>query len=281
MNWSDLQCLNAFKRSGPLQEAARVLGVNHTTVSRRIRQLEKTLGCSLVETVNGRLRLTSAGHRAAETCERISGEALALERELRGRDVSVSGNIRVGLLDYFLTAHAKDLADFSACYPEVRLELCSSGSQLHNLVRREADVVIRIARAPRDTLVGRKVAQLEYAPFARDTLAAKGPMEALPWIGWDRSVGAQMTDAWMAERLREDQVCFRVDSTSAMFDLANAGAGVALLPVKYARGMPELVQLGEVIPGFETAVWILTHRDLAQLERVRLLIRFLAERMCQ
>ncbi|MEM7606582.1 MAG: LysR family transcriptional regulator [Myxococcota bacterium] len=272
MEWSNLQSLGALKRTGSLKRAAAELRVNYTTVARHIRQLEADLGCSLVELVGGRLQLTPAGRRASEVSERIRADALALELELDGRDAELSGMIRVGLLDLFVEEHSRAIADFSATYPEVQVVLRSSGSHLHSLVNREVDVVIRVAREPRETLIGRRLRTLRYAVFAADSIP-ETEFSELPWVGWDPSVGASQSEAWLEEHAPPSNVRARVDSVTAMFRLVEAGVGAAILPVAYAARRPLLSQRGDTLDGFETSVWMLTHRDLAQLERIR---RFMA-----
>ncbi|MEL6188594.1 MAG: LysR family transcriptional regulator [Myxococcota bacterium] len=279
LDWAGLQGLDAFGRTGSISGAAEALGVNQTTVSRRIRQLEEQLGCRLLETVSGRLELTSEGRRAAEACQRMGGMAVDMHRELSGHDAELEGVIRVGLLDLHLDMYADALRSFSQLYPAVNLELSSSGSRLHNLAGREVDVVVRVARRPGDTLVGRRVETLESAPYASAELLSRTPTSELPWVGWTSSVGAEITDRWMQDNLRKGQLRARVDSGSAMMRMVRAGLGASILPISYAERHAGLVRIGDAIPGFETDVWILTHRDLSGVERIRRFMAFLADAM--
>lgn len=233
----------------------------------------------MLETVSGRLQLTEEGRRAAEACQRMGGLAVDVHRELSGHDAELEGEIRVGLLDLYLDMYADALCSFSQLYPAVDLELSSSGSRLHSLAGREVDVVVRVAQRPGDTLVGRRVETLDYAPYVAAELLSRTPRSELPWVGWSASVGAEVTERWMQDNLRPGQSRARVDSASAMMRMVRAGLGASLLPIRYAERHTELVRIGDSVPSFRTDVWILTHRDLSGVERIRRFMAFLAEAM--
>ncbi len=270
MNWSDLQVLLAFKREGTLQKAAEKLGIDISTVSRRIRALESDLGSKLVENVSGRLVLTSHGKRAVYTAETMAIESDNLQRQIKGEETVLSGILRVTLLDLFVMFHADLLNAFQRRHPKVTLEL-STTIRIHSLTRREADVAIRVTKQPNDTLVGMRVLHIEYAVYAHRAIADSQPVHwgELPWIGWDSAANARMIDAWMEKHVPSKNVRFRVDSPAAQFILVEAGVGACILPIAYADLSDNLVRLSEVLEGFDTHVWLLTHRDLRHNTRVK------------
>lgn len=271
MNWHDLQILLAFRRQGTLQKSAAALAVDISTVSRRLRALEAELDAPLVENIQGRLTLTAQGEAAARAAEAMEAESDALHRDLKGRDASLSGTLRVALLDVFATAHMDLLEAFKAAYPQVVLELLCSTSRTHSLTRREAEVAIRVSRRPDETLVGRKVLELDYAVYASRDLVARGGRDwrALPWLAFDLAAQAAVTEDWMKRQGVLDQVRLRTDSPAALFRAAEAGAGAAALAMPYAARCPGLVRLSDPLSGFGTEVWLLTHRDLRRNARVR------------
>ncbi|PZD75186.1 HTH-type transcriptional regulator GltR [Acaryochloris thomasi RCC1774] len=279
MNWSDLQVLLTFQREGTLQKAATQLDLDISTVSRRIRMLEKDLGSKVVENVSGRLVLTSYGEQVVEAAEAMEVESDALQRGAKGKESVLSGVLRVALLDMFVLFHADLLNSFTVQYPQITLELVSGTTRFHSLTRREADVAIRVSTQPDENLVGMRALHTEYAVYAHVAIAEgqwsaianqpSTPWDVLPWIGWDPAVNARMIDAWMERHVPIEQVRFRVDSPAALFMMAEAGGGACILPVIYADLSDNLVRLSDVLKGFGTDVWLLTHRDLKRNGRVQ------------
>ncbi len=271
MNWQDLQILLAFRRQGSLQTAAKALGLDISTVSRRLRALEAALDAPLVENIRGRLSLTAQGEEAARAAEAMAAESDSLQRALKGRDAALSGTLRVAMLDVFADFHMDLLEAFKAAHPQVVLELLCSSSRTHSLTRREAEVAVRVARRPEETLVGRRVMRLDYAVYASEALVARGGRDwrALPWIGYDLSAEARVTEDWMKREGVLGKVRLRADSPAAIFRATEAGAGAAALSLPYAERCRGLVRLSAPLPGFATEVWLLTHRDLRRNARVR------------
>ena len=271
LNWSDLQVLLAFQREGTLQKAALRLGMDVSTVSRRIRILEADLSSKIVENVSGRLVLTSYGEQAVQAAEVMEAESDNLQRVVKGKDSVLSGVLRVALLNVFMLFHADLLNAFRIRYPHIRLELVSGTTRFHSLTRREADIAIRISKQPDDTLIGIRLLHTEYAVYAHRMIAdtPSTRWDILPWIGWDPAANARMIDAWMEKHVPTEQVRLRVDNSVAQFIMAEAGAGACILPMVYAELSDKLVRLSDVLEGFDTDMWLLTHRDLRRNARVQ------------
>jgi DNA-binding transcriptional LysR family regulator len=275
LNWSDLQVLLAFEQERTLQKAAQKLGLDISTVSRRIRALEDDLGSKLVENVSGRLVLTTYGEQAVQAAATMAIESDRLQRIIKGEENLLSGVLRVALLDALVSFHQDLLQSFCLQYPHITLELVCGTSRVHSLTRREADVAIRVSKQPDDTLVGMRALHTEYAIYAHHSVAEKPPKcwADLPWIGWDSASNARMIDAWMEKHVPPEKIRFRVDSAIAQFTIAKAGGGACILPVVYADLSHTLVRLSEVLDGFDTNIWLLTHRDLRQNGRVQAFLK--------
>ena len=271
VNWSDLQVLLAFQREGTLQKAATKLSMDISTVSRRIRSLESDLGSKVVENVGGRLVLTTYGEQAVQAAATMESESDNLLRGIKGKESMLSGVLRVALLNLFTLFHADLLNDFKTRYPHIRLELVSGTTRLHSLTRREADVAIRIAKQPDETLVGMRALHTEYAVYAHQTIAKTLPIswDKLPWIGWEPAANARMIDAWMEKHVPAERVRFRVDDPVAQLLMAESGCGACILPMVYAERSDKLMRLSNSLNGFDTDMWLLTHRDLRGNARVR------------
>ncbi|MEM9485932.1 MAG: LysR family transcriptional regulator [Cyanobacteria bacterium P01_F01_bin.116] len=268
MNWSDLQVLLTFDREGTLQKTATKLAVDISTVSRRIRALEANLGQKLVENVSGRLVLTTFGEQAVQAAEAMAVESDHLQRSIQGKESGLSGVLRVALLDFLVFFHQDLLQLFSARYPHITLELVSGTSRVHSLTRREADIAIRVAKQPDETLVGMRALHTEYAIYAHHSMAESSWAD-LPWVGWDPSANARMIDTWMEKHVPIEQVRFRMNSAIAQFSMVEAGGGACILPVVYADLSEKLVRLSDYLDGFDTNIWLLTHRDLKRNGRVQ------------
>ncbi|HJU30330.1 MAG TPA: LysR family transcriptional regulator, partial [Hyphomicrobiaceae bacterium] len=142
-SWDDLRVLLAVARHGSLSGAARALGVNHSTVLRRVAALEAAIGTRLFDRLPGGYALTPAGDDMHMVAARLEEEIAAAQRRLAGRDAQPSGTVRVTTIDilalYVLPRH---LTSFRAAYPGISIELVIAETPF-SLTRREADVAIR------------------------------------------------------------------------------------------------------------------------------------------
>ncbi len=273
MNWDDLRFFLEVVRRGTLSAAAEQLGVNHTTVSRRLKALQERAGVRFLDRLPSGWAPTPAGSELRVIAEQMEEQAHTIDRLVLGRDDRLRGTLRVATIDMLAVTHTQDIADFGRRYPNIQLEV-SVDNRSVSLTKREADVALRVANAPPEHLIGVKVGRLEYAPFAAAKLVeesggAAGGYRELPWVSWDERLGARMTEAWMQRNVPGLRVVARYDATVVLHAAVRAGVGAALLPVSLARRAPELVRLGPAIAGFGVDVWLLTHPDLRTTARVR------------
>lgn len=278
-NWDDVRYFLAVARHGSLSAAARALGVNHTTVLRRVAALEAAYGTGLFDKQPGGYVLTAAGdemHRVALTVEE---ELAAANRRLSGRDTQLSGTVRVTTIDilamHFLPRH---LAAFRGLYPGMRVDLLIAEASL-SLTRREADVAIRSTNKPPDNLVGRVVAGLAFAVYgSADYLdrTADDPGRR-DWVGLDETFDHTRMAQWFKRTVAPERVGHRVNSVAVLVEAVRAGAGLGLLPCGLADRMPELCRLGGLVEEVETKIWLLTHGDLRHMARVRAFLDFIGD----
>jgi DNA-binding transcriptional LysR family regulator len=272
MNWDDLRFFLAAARSKTLSGAARQLGVNQTTVTRRLEALEGELGVRLFDRTPGGIVATQAGAEILRIAEQLEENVATLERQVLRLDARLTGELRVTTLD--MTAfYEADLFDgFARRYPGIELEL-SVGYFLRNLTRREADVAIRWTNTPPEHLVGHRVARAEYALYGAISLLERVPAEVpladYPWLGWDVASDARATAAWMRHNVPEANVVCRFDMALAMHAAVKTGMGVSFMPCAYGDADPSLRRLRPVEPGFSIDIWVLTHPDLRGSARVR------------
>lgn len=253
-----------------MAEAARTLAVNTSTVSRRLVLLEETLDTALFDRGRDGLRPTAAAHDLlplAEVVERGVAEfaqgADQLERDIRGV-------VRVAC-----PPDAADVAVLPALQPLLKqhpgLQLVlEPGEAVVDLNRREADLALRIVRPTRGDLVARKVDEVPWRPAASRELAAQlSSSQAPPWIGWHRLQGVPAAQ-WMA-RCRIEPVV-RSDSMTSQIAAAQAGVGVALIPVQSIThyGLVEVaVSQPQAPPLPRDELYLVTHRALRNVPRIR------------
>ena len=281
-NWDDLRLFLAVARAGTLSGAARVLGVNHSTVFRRIGAFEEAIGVRLFDRLPNGYVLTAAGEEMRESALRVEEEIAALGRKVTGQDLRLSGTVRITTIDMLAFGLLpRHLAAFRDSYPGIEIELVVGNVAL-NLSRREADVALRVGNAPVETLVGRRVGRLAFAVYGSAGYRARRPEPDLTlhdWIGFDSEHEALVQR--MARFLPEVKPTLRTNSVAAALSAAKAGLGLAPLPCGLADLEGDLVRIALLPDEFTLDLWLLTHEDLRQTARIRAFLDFLAEALAK
>lgn len=273
MQWDDLRHFLAVARAGQLARAAVQMGVDATTVGRRLRRLEAALGQTLFEQTKDGQTLTEAGERLREQAE-------AMERPFREIETGaqsgpeLAGSVRVSASEGFGTWFvAHNLPAFAAAHPRLTIDLVASSGFL-NPSRREADVAILLDRPRKGPLFVRKLTDYRLRLYAaRDWLAAHGPIEtraalrAQPLIGYvpDLLYSAELSylteiDPALRPRLRSTSI-------NAQHRLVAAGAGMAVLPCFIGDADPLLARLLDDVV-VTRSFWLVTHADTRRSGRV-------------
>lgn len=272
MNWDDLRYLLAVDRQGTLSAAAKSLGVNHTTVSRRLSALEDEVGVRLFDRKPDGYVATQAGADIVGVAQEVEEQIQTLDRKVLGQDARLSGSLRVTTVDIVALLHTEALIGFSRRYPNIALEISADNRPL-SLTKREADVALRFTNKPPENLVGRRVLRAEFALYAHknlvDELGADPPLETYPWLAWDERVGARITDQWMRHNVPNARISCRLDSTAVFVGSLAAGMGIGFMTCFVGDENPDLVRLRPPEEGFGMDLWLLTHEDLRNTARVR------------
>ena len=272
MDWDDLRFALAVSETGSLTAAARRLGVNHTTVLRRVNGLEGKLGVRLFERLATGYVPTVAGTEALEVAGALGATVDSLERRLAGQDLRLSGPLRVTTVDTNLIM--PHLAAFRAEHPDVTIDLVAA-SAMANLTRRDADVAVRSANDVPETLVGRRICDVAFAVYGATPEAR---LDKGPWIGLDESLAETAIAGWLRKLPPSATFSCRVDSMSAAREAVRHGLGLALMPCYIGDPTPGLVRLAPV-PEVRPGLWLLTHEDLRRTARVRAFLDFLGRRL--
>lgn len=282
LDWSDLQTFAAVCQAGSVSAAAARLGVNHSTVVRRVGALEATLGAALFDRTAAGYRLTQPGRELLDGLGSAEARIAEAPRQVHGRDDEVRGEIRLTTTDTL--AHGllmPPLREFCDRHDGVRLRIVINNNFL-SLTRREADVAIRGSNRPPENLVGRHLGDIRTAPYAaRRYLASLGrrrPLAELDWITPDASLAHLAQAQWLRAQVSAERIVMSVDSLVGMVHAVRCGIGAAMLLCPLADvHAAELVQLEPPAPALDTQLWILTHPDLRQVARVRAFSQFMFE----
>ena len=164
-NWDDAQYVLALARAGTIRAAAKSLGVNHTTVSRRIATLEKQLSARLFELTPAGYVMTVSGEIICKAAEAMEDLLLGSHRRIEGADAELSGEVHIHIPDIFDDWVCDRLAPFLRQHPKLQVHL-SSETGVANLARREADIALRFTDEPPEDMVGQKVCVLPVAVYA-------------------------------------------------------------------------------------------------------------------
>jgi DNA-binding transcriptional LysR family regulator len=281
VDWNDLQFVLAVAEHGSLAGAARALGVNHTTVLRRVGAFEKQIGARVFERLPTGYVLTPAGEELALAARQMNETVIAVERRIVGRDRRLTGTVRVTATNTLASSLLPEpLAAFVAANPAVQVELTTSNAMV-SLTKRDADLAVRATSDPPENLIGRRVATVAIALYAApaylDAAGKVRDLEGHTWVAPDDSLGHITIARWMASTLARARIALRADSVVSMRDVALTGVGVAALPCYLADRTPGLVRVHDPVRAMETGLWLLTHPDLRTTARVRALGDFLAE----
>lgn len=283
MRWDHLQFFLAVIEQGSLGSAARALRVNHSTVLRHLAGLEAQLGMRLFDRLPSGYVPTPQGRALAARLAGVTDLIEGARLHAGGSDLEVRGSVRLTVPDTLLHALLlPHLAAFREAHPGVQLELVVDNGFL-SLARREADIAVRGAERPPETLVGRRVGTVRSALYAsRGYLRGLGRgagEDRWRWVVPDESLSQLASAAWVRRHVPDTRVALRSNSLLAIADAVAVGAGVGWVLEPLAVQRTSLVRLRDPVPAMDTPLWVLSHPGLRHVARVAVLARFLAERL--
>jgi DNA-binding transcriptional LysR family regulator len=279
LSWDDFRFVKAIADARSLAGAAEALGVNHSTVFRRLGQIEDQLGSRLFERGRGGYTLTACGEEMVELAERMGDDIIRFERKVTGRDLRPSGELRVTTSDAVLHHLLSDvLIGFRHAYPGITLDIVVSNLRL-NLSKRDADVAVRAAPQPSDGLSGQRIARIAWAVFGPAGLASSEFNVATDssrhyWVAF---ADVAKVTKWLRNHVDETRVVYKVNTMLGLAEAAAGGVGLVLLPCYVGATIRGLARLSPLLPELEGELWVITHPDLRDTARVRAFIDFCAD----
>jgi DNA-binding transcriptional LysR family regulator len=281
IDWSDLKVFLAIARARSVSRGATELGITHATALRRLAALEQALEQPLFDRGGGRYTLSGAGADLLSDLEGMADRLAEAPARVGANDDEVRGQIRLTTTDTLVHGLLMPLIhSFCEAHPDVRLQVIVNNNFL-SLTRREADIAIRGSNRPPENLVGRRVGNIQTAPYASraylKSVGRRRALEQLEWIAPDESLAHLEQSKWLARHVPATQVVMRVDSLVGMVHAAAHGMGAAMLLCPLADERPDLVRIAEPQAALDTQLWILTHPDLRQVARVRAFSQYMFE----
>ncbi|WP_282606294.1 LysR family transcriptional regulator [Pelagibius sp. Alg239-R121] len=281
MDWSDIPFVLAVCETGSLSGAARQLGVNHSTVFRRIEGMEEKLGVALFERLSHGYVMTAAGEHFFRHGLVLKDGVTRIQRELIGQDLRLEGVLTVTTTDSLLHRLTSVFLAFQQAYPDVELRLLSDTRPL-DLMKRDADIALRPTRHPPEHWIGRNLLPVAYTTYAHsDYVKASRNLapEQLRWVRLDDSLNQSPMSQITAQRKAEGAPITITSSVMGMFDLVRGGLGIAVLPCYMGENSPELIRLDEPEAEFNTDLWILAHPDIRRSARVHAFFEFATKKI--
>ncbi len=282
--WDDYRFFLAVARKTSVKRAAQTLGVNRSTVLRRITGFEQRLGVRLFERLPNGYFTTPAGDEIMAFAQKMEAVTNDVDRHIAGRDKKLSGTIRVSLSGALATyVLMPDLAAFSHAHPEIKLEILSTYN-IPDLARREADVAIHISNDPPEDLVGRRVVKVARAAYigAAFVDSSQRSDEKHPphpshqkWIGWSIEPSSLQ---WVEDSDFPDlPVSTIITDPYATIKALEAGMGMSILPCYLGDSEAGLRRSPAGNLQYQTDLWVLTHKDLRNTARIRKFSLYISE----
>jgi DNA-binding transcriptional LysR family regulator len=285
--WDDARVLLALLETRTLSGTALKLGVNTSTIGRRLDALESAVGARLFDRTAEGVLPTALAEQLAPHAEALERSAASFAMAAQGREVKVEGEVRItappGIADFIL---APALPRLLARWPDLRITILASIGYV-DLARREADIAMRILQPAPGDLVARKLGEPEEIPLASpeyaEQLGTLRTIEAAHWIGWGEDLAHIPSARWLASAVPRNKWVLCTSSVGTQIGAAESGLGLVVLskifcksrrlvPVKMAHQLKAALP-----PAPRGAMWLVGHRALRDVPRIAAVWSFIEQ----
>jgi DNA-binding transcriptional LysR family regulator len=287
LEWSDLRFVLAVARGGSALRAAQALGVNQTTVMRRITQLESAIGVTLFERRQSGYHPTPLGERIAAVAERIEDEVNALESAIGAEQRVLSGRVRLTTSEALASQLvAPFLSDFRRQHPGILIELAADDRRFE-LARGDADIALRTGSRPDGAgIVARRLPDVAWSvycsrSYADENGAPDSPqaLDGHPILGMDGALADRPAPLFLMRAAPNSKVSARSNSLANLVSALKAGLGIAMLPCLVGDAEPDLVRCLPPVKGVDSEMWMIVREEAKSVPHVRAFADFLAEQI--
>jgi DNA-binding transcriptional LysR family regulator len=276
-DWEDLRHFVVLAREGTLSAAARLLGVDHATVARRVAALEAETGLKLIDRRARSYQLTDDGRRIAATAMPMEEAAFAIGRAVQAAKPGLSGEVSISSPPSLANALiAPQLFQLRRRHPGIRIKLIGE-KRTASLNRREADVALRLSRPQEPGLIARKIGSFGFSLYGAAGYLKATPRHAFAFIGYDDSMDDTPQQKWLQTLAAGNEIVLCTNDLENQAAAARTGLGVAVLPHFLGDVDPRLERYDATPAPPSRDVWLLVHRDLRQTPLVRAVMVFLTD----
>jgi DNA-binding transcriptional LysR family regulator len=288
-DWSRIRSFLAALDQGSLLGAARQLKTSQPTLGRHIAELESQWGVALFERTGRGLVPTATALQLADSARAMEAGALQLSRTLTSTQSNATGTVRItASVPVAVQLLPPILARMRQALPDIQVELVSS-NQVSNLLRREADIAVRMVRPEQGTLVAKKIGSVAVGAYAhRSYLARRSPIRQPidllqhDLIGSDADPSILRGFQAMGYPVTRESFVLRTDDFIVQWQAVRAGVGVGFVADYMTHADPDVMA---VLPGAikvpDLPMWLAVHREIRTNRRIRAVYDFLAEALPQ
>ncbi len=276
VDWDDFRVFLGLARAQSALEASQSMGMNQSTLSRRLRKLEESIGAKLFDRNSHGHSLTSAGHRLLEHVEKLETTLAAVETDVSGDSMALSGEIRLGATEgfgsHFLAPH---LAHFCTQHPAITIDLLPLPRHV-NLSRREADASVTIDRPTTDSLVTAKLADYRLLPYATPgylqrhaPIRSEDDLAGHRWIDYVDDLIFADQQVTLRKWLPSVKPFLRSTSIIAQYQATRSGLGMALLPCFMGNTAPDLLPVLPQHIDITRSFWLVAPAERREVARIK------------
>ena len=281
-DWNDLQAFLALARVGRLTVAAQHMGVDHSTLSRRIAALENAMGVPLFERRKEGFVLTPEGERLVEDASAVEGLTLRMRSRLEDESAGLAGKVRIGTPEGFGTYFlAPRIAAISDSYPDLNIELVANPRNF-SLSKREADLAVSMCPPPEGRVYARKLVDYSLGLYAASTYCAshaaitsRDDLEQHRWVGYVEDLMWTQELNYLPQVSNKIAPPLHISNVISQMAAIAGGAGIGVLPLYMARNDPSLVRILPEEIRLTRSYWLITHADTRDFARVKLMTQFI------
>jgi DNA-binding transcriptional LysR family regulator len=279
-NWDDFRFVLAVVEQGSLNAAARVLGVNHATVLRRVNGFQDRYGIEVFDRDSTGYRLRADQGALVAALETLRTAFSQATRAMAGQGAGVHGPVRITSTDSLCQSVLPEaVAHLRERYPNLMLEFLSTNAHL-NLGQLDAEVTVRPSIKLPDDLDGVKIGTMAFAVYANSSYLAKvAAGHSEQWLLCSGTLLRAPPGIWQKENVPATSVSMAADSFLSLRQFCRNGLGLAILPCCIVTQNDSLMRLSGYFDTMETSLWVANHRDLTALPRISACRDFLIEAM--
>jgi DNA-binding transcriptional LysR family regulator len=276
LDWDDLRSFEALARAGTFLGAAKLLGVEHATVSRRVAALEATLERKLIDRRDRRISLTTEGEHVARYARQMAIQTAAIEQLARSSQTELQGHVRISAPPGLSAAVlAKPIVDVQRKHPGIRITLLGE-KRVASLDKREADIAVRLSRPEDGDYAVMKMGAIRFHLYASETYLATVAPANWTFIAYDDEMNAAPQQVLLREIAAERPISLRSSDLAFQIAAARLGAGVVMLPEFAATPLGDLRRIQAPV-SLEREIWLVVHADIRHVPAVRAVLDVLKQ----